>query len=375
MKIKAALETGDGSFRITDVDLEAPRDDEILVAVAGCGICHTDAAMRGAGFLLGHETSGVVARVGQAVRGLARGDPVALSYTSCGECPACRDGRAYACYYLDTFFDGRRRDDSTPLSRDGQPLAGLMRQGGFSTHVVCHRRAATKVDTGLDLRLLGPLGCGIITGAGAVLNCLKPAPGKPLAVFGAGGVGLSAVMAARLAGCNPIIAVDRIPSRLALALELGATHAIDSGATDDLAGAVRAASGGIDYGFDTSGDHGLLEALRAALNPGGAACGVGIDGGLHLTAAERRSGKTWESPTAGWSAPGQFIPFLLAKYAEGQFPFTRMIRTYPFAAINEAFHDMESGETVKPVLVMDAAPAQQRGRRTAPLTSAHTPRR
>ncbi len=359
MKISTALETRTGEFRITEVDLEEPRENEVLVRVAGCGICHTDAAMRGAGFLLGHETSGVVQRAGKAVRGLVPGDRVALSHTFCGECPACRADRTFECEHFDAFFNGLRRDGTTPLSHRGAPLPGLMRQGGFSTHVVCHQNAATPVDTALDVALLGPLGCGVITGAGSVLNCLKPEPGKPLAVFGAGGVGLSAVMAARLAGCAPIIAVDRVPSRLALARELGATHAINSEAVEDLAGAVRKAAGGLDYGFDTSGDSRLLAALRAALNPGGAACGVGIGGELRLTAAERRQGKTWESPTAGWSMPRKFIPFLLQQHAAGRFPFTRMIKTYPFAAINEAFADMESGETVKPVLVMDGEIGEQ----------------
>ncbi len=362
MKIIAMMEHGAKGFAPVELELEEPRPDEVLVRIKACGVCHTDIAMLGAGYLLGHEACGIIEKTGDRVRGLTPGDAVALSYSYCGECSACKDGRTYECRWFSTFWEGRREDGTTPLSvpGTGRPVYPLLFQGGFAGHAVCRPNGLTRVRaplggerTPLSLEYLGPLGCGVITGAGSVLNCLKPEQGRPLAVFGTGAVGLSAVMAAKVAGCNPIIAVDRIPARLDSAGEFGATHCINSDLVEDLAVAVMDICGGIDYGFDTSGDARLLDAFRRTLKRNGKACGVGIGGSLHLSQAEKRQGKTWESPTDGWSVPQKFIPYLLSLHAEGRFPFDRMITCYPFERINEAFADAESGRVIKPVLLME----------------------
>lgn len=355
MKITAALEDGSGKFVIGELEQEPPRADEVLVKIAACGICHTDMAMRGENYLLGHEASGTVAAAGEKVAGFRPGDKVVMSYASCGRCGACKKGRPYACRLFFTFWDGKREDGTTPLSdpATGRAVYPLLFQGGFSTQAVCLPRALTRVDTPLALEFLGPLGCGVITGAGSVMHCLKPERGKALAVFGTGAVGLSAVLAAGICGCDPLIAVDRIPSRLELAREFGATHCINSAENGDPAEAIRSVCGGIDYGFDTSGDHALLESFRAVLKPAGRACGVGIGGSIVLSAEERGEGKSWESPTDGWSVPREFIPRLLALQQRGAFPFEKMIRFYPFTRINQAFEDAASGRTIKAVLVME----------------------
>jgi aryl-alcohol dehydrogenase len=353
MKITAALENNSGIFVMKELDLEDPKEDEVLVKITACGICHTDIAMRGAGYLLGHETGGTVVKTGKKAGGFKPGDRVIITYTHCGVCDACMDNRTYQCEHFHRFFDGERPDGSTPFSLDGEPVFPLMRQGGFSTYTVCHKNALTVAATALDLKYLAPAGCGVMTGAGSVMNYLKPAKGKSLAVFGTGAVGLSAVLAARVYGCTPIIAVDKISARLNMAREFGATCCINTGETENVASAIKDACGGIDYGFDTSGHHTLLEHLRLALNKGGKACGVGIGGSIRFGRKERDEGKTWGCPDTGWSVPQKFIPQLLALQEKGDFPFEKMIRFYPFDQINQAFKDVEEGRVIKPVLVME----------------------
>ncbi|MDR1241161.1 MAG: alcohol dehydrogenase catalytic domain-containing protein [Deltaproteobacteria bacterium] len=158
--------------------------------------------------LLGHETSGTVVKSGKKVGGFKPGDRVIAAYTYCGECRACKDDRTYQCDHMHHFFSGERLDGSTPFSLNGMPVFPLMRQGGFSTFTVCHEKALTRAITALDLKSSAPIGCGVMTGAGSVMNYLKPEKGKSLAVFGTGAVGLSAVLAAGVCGCDPIIAVD-----------------------------------------------------------------------------------------------------------------------------------------------------------------------
>jgi aryl-alcohol dehydrogenase len=302
--------------------------------------------------VLGHEASGVVERVGSNVKALTAGEHVVTAYNWCGKCDACRQGRTWECDCFDDNFDGLRPDGTTPFSLNGKPVVPRMREGGFASKMVCHQNSVIKVDPSLDLRILGPLGCGIMTGAGSVLNYLNPEPGRSIAVFGTGCVGLSAIMAARIAGCNPIIAVDRILSRLKLAAEFGATHCID-GDKDDIVKIIERTCGGVDYAFDTSGSSNLLNAMRKVLNPGGSACGVGIDGALRLSERERKEGKSWMTTNTGFSVPPLFIPRLLEYYKTGQFPFEKMLRFYRFDEINEAFAANRACTAVKPVVLME----------------------
>jgi aryl-alcohol dehydrogenase len=302
--------------------------------------------------VLGHEVSGVVEQVGSNVGVLAVGDHVVTAYNWCGECKSCRQGRTWECDFFDDNFEGLRPDGTTPLSLNGKPVTPLMREGGFAAKMVCHQNSVIKVDPSLDLRFLGPLGCGIMTGAGSVFNYLNPKSGRPIAVFGTGCVGLSAIMAARIAGCDPIIAIDRVPFRLDLATELGATHHID-GEKTDTAKAIKNICGGVDYAFDTSGSSRLLGAMRTVLNPGASACGVGIGGTLVLNERERGEGKSWATTNTGFSVPPLFIPQLLEYYKAGQFPFEKMLHFYRFDEINEALAASRVCAAVKPVVLME----------------------
>jgi aryl-alcohol dehydrogenase len=302
--------------------------------------------------VLGHEASGVVERVGRGVEKLAPGDHVVTAYNWCGGCDACRKGRTWECDHFGDNFDGLRPDGTTPYSMNGKPVVPLMREGGFSSYMVCQKNSVIKVDSDLDLRTLGSLGCGVMTGAGSILNYLKPEPGRPIAVFGTGCVGLSAIMAASIARCEPIIAIDRVPSRLELAEEFGATHFID-GAKSDIVKNIKDICGKIDYAFDTSGSSRLLNAMRMALNSGASACGVGIGGCLSLNERERREGKSWKTTDTGFSTPYLFIPKLLEYHKAGKFPFEKMIRFYRFEEINEAFEANRSCSVVKPVVLLE----------------------
>jgi aryl-alcohol dehydrogenase len=356
MKIRAAVHLGKGTkLVVQELDLEEPRPDEVLIRTVACGVCHTDIWVQdnyAQVMVLGHEASGVVERAGSDVEAFAAGDHVVTAYNWCGKCEACRQGRTWECDSFDDNFDGLRPDGTTPFSLNGKPVVPLMREGGFAAKMVCHQNSVIKVAPSLDLRSLGPLGCGIMTGAGSVLNHLNPRPGRPIAIFGTGCVGLSAIMAARIAGCDPIIAVDRVPSRLALAVELGATHRID-GEKTDIAKAIKNIAGGVDYAFDTSGSSRLLDAMRKVLNPGASACGVGIGGAPALNERERREGKTWMTTNTGFSVPHLFIAKLLEYYKAGQLPFEKMLRFYPFDEIDDAFEASRACAAVKPVVLME----------------------
>jgi aryl-alcohol dehydrogenase len=260
--------------------------------------------------------------------------------------------RTWECQRFSENFQGLRPDGSTPLSMNGEPVAPLMREGGFSSYMVCHKNSVIKVDSSLDLHILGPMGCGILTGAGSVLNYLKPKARSPIAVFGVGFVGLSAIMAARIANCEPIIAVDRLAPRLEIARELGATHCIDS-AKNDISKSVQKICGGIDYAFDTSGHPRLLEAMRKNLNPNASACGVGIGGGLELNANERKDGKTWATTDAGFSVPQMFIPKMIEYYKGGKFPFEKTLQFFRFEEIERALAASRACAAIKPIVLMD----------------------
>jgi aryl-alcohol dehydrogenase len=340
---------------IRHVDLEAPRADEVLIRTVACGVCHTDIWVHQHytnPMILGHEASGIVERVGDDVENLSVGDHVVTAYSWCGECESCLKGRTWECDSFSENFEGYRADGSTPFSFDGEPVIPLMREGGFSSYMVCHKNAVIKIDTDLDLRMFAPLGCGIMTGAGSVLNYLKPEAGSSIAVFGTGCVGLSAIMAARMSNCAPIIAIDRVTSRLDLAMELGATCCIDSGKAD-VEKAIKEICSGIDYAFDTSGDYVLLESMRKTLNPNASACGVGIGGALMLNSSERNDGKTWATTDTGFSVPPVFIPYLIASHKAGKFPFEKMLSWYRFSEIEAAFTASRTCTAIKPVVLMD----------------------
>ncbi|MGW2294974.1 NAD(P)-dependent alcohol dehydrogenase [Streptomyces violaceorubidus] len=363
MKFGAAvLRAYEDPFTVEEVVLaRGPAEGEVLVRIAGCGMCRTDLAVRrSAGrsplpAVLGHEGAGVVVETGGTGTGLDVGDHVVLSFDSCGHCRNCM-GAAPA--YCDSFaslnlFGGRREHAPRFTDTTGTALAPRwFGQSSFAEYALVPARNAVRVDPALPLELLGPLGCGFLTGAGAVLNSFRVGPGDTLAVFGAGAVGLAAVMAAHAAGAVTV-AVDRHPGRLALAERLHAlpVPATPTGTSDRV---LRLTGGGATYALDTTGSAGLInEALRSLRPTGRLGLVARLHGTLPLEVGTLDRGRTISHICMGDAVPGLLIPRLIALWQAERFPFDRLIRTYPLADINKAERDCETGRVVKPVLIPD----------------------
>jgi aryl-alcohol dehydrogenase len=361
MKIEAAvLRAGSAELSRESLELAEPRPDEILVRLVATGVCHTDIKMAESPdrvprpIVLGHEGAGIVERTGVAVTKVVAGDHVVMSYDYCGTCPSCLASAPVYCHNMGPYnFGGRRSDGTSPISHGGEMIGGsFFGQSSFADFAICTERNVVKVRKDAPLEILGPLGCGIQTGAGAVLNALRVTPGKTIAVFGAGSVGLSAVMAARLAGAARIIVVDLVTERLAMASELGATHIVnarDSDARDEIMGITGY---GVDFAFDTTGVAAVQQQALASLAPRGTFGFVATPPGplpvnmMHLMAFGRRIVGIIE----GEAISDIFIPMLIDYHLQGRFPFDRLVKFYPFDRINEAIHDSNAGRTIKPIV-------------------------
>lgn len=362
MQTKAAVTLApEKPFAIESVELDEPRADELLVRIVGVGICHTDLALKASGRfspgVLGHEGAGVVERVGSAVTGVRIGDHVVLSYFACRHCRTCQSGQpAYCESGVAPNFSGGRADGTRPVHWNGAPIASnLFYQSSFAVHAIAHENNAVKVPADLPLSLLGPLGCGFQTGAGAVLNALKLQAGQSLAVFGAGAVGLAAIMAARAAGAAAIVAIDINPERLALSRELGATHTINNHAEDAVAALKRVVRGGLDFSLECIGNPDVLRQAVDCLRPLGTCGLLGLTRpGIEVTLAMNTllQGRKLIGIIEGDSDPQTFVPQMIDMYRAGRFPFDRLVTYYPFEHINQAAAEMASGKTVKPVLMM-----------------------
>ncbi|MFD0057694.1 NAD(P)-dependent alcohol dehydrogenase [Streptomyces sp. NPDC127168] len=361
MKFRAALlRSYEARFAVEEVVLdEGPGADEILVRIAGCGMCRTDLAVRhSAGrsplpAVLGHEGAGVVVETGGAVTGLRTGDHVVLSFDSCGHCQNCLGAAPAHCDSFATLnlFGGREEQAERFTDATGAVLAPRwFGQSSFAEYAVVPARNAVRVDPALPLELLGPLGCGFLTGAGAVLNSFALGPGDTLVVLGAGAVGLAAVMAADAVGATTV-AVDRHPERLALAERFHATplRAASTNLPDRIR---RLTGGGCGYALDTTGSAELINDALRSLRPTGH---LGLVARLHdtlpLDPGTLDRGRGISHICEGDAVPGLLIPRLTALWQAGRFPFDQLIRTYPLADINRAEQDCDAGRVVKPVLI------------------------
>lgn len=366
MQITAAVVRAPrGAFAIETLELTEPRADELLVEVVASGMCATDLHGRDGYYpempypaVFGHEGAGIVRAVGATVREFKPGDHVIMAYPWCGTCPNCRAQRQTYCVESGPLkHGGTRADGSALLARDGKPVYGsYFQQSSFATHTIANERFAVKVRSDLPIEMLGPLACGGQTGAGAVLNVIKPQAGESFVVFGVGSVGLSALMAAKIAGCDPIIAIDVHAHRLALAPDLGATHTIGHSGRDDVVAQIKAITGlGARYTVETSALPSVLHEAVDALMPGGTCVLLGSAPAGAETSFNMRhlqNGRVVRGVIQGDSIPKQFIPQLTDHMAAGRFPLDRLITFYDLADINRAAADSESGKTIKPVLRM-----------------------
>ena len=369
MRITAAvMEKADGAItrrtiKLDEVELEAPREDEVLIRVTSCGVCGTDkGAIHGlepfpTPGVLGHEGAGVVESVGSRVTRVKPGDRVMIGFPFCGSCRTCTRGEQRYCENgFKLMFSGYRLDGSSPMSRDGEPLAGrFFQQSSWATHTIALERQLVKVPDGLDPDLTGPYGCSISTGAGTILNELQPGPGSSIAVFGAGNVGLAAIMAARLTGATTIIAIDAVPERLALARELGATHTLEHG--PGIVAELKAMTGEhLDFSVEATDGSNLVAEAVEALGIRGTCAMVG---GAKLTESVTFNhpdvllkGKRIMGVMGGGGQSPMFLESLMQLQRDGRFPLEKLVTFYDFADINRAIDDSDRGKAIKPVVRM-----------------------
>ncbi|RFU28222.1 hypothetical protein B7463_g8101, partial [Scytalidium lignicola] len=361
------VSTPGGPFEVQKVELKDLRPDEIIVRMVATGVCHTDFSSTNGTIpvptpvIVGHEGSGVVEKVGSEVKHLAEGDHVLLSYPACTTCGPCLKGNpAYCVHGVRMSFGGCRLDGSVPFSKDGKDIHSFFNQSSFAHRSIVNQVCAVKIDKSLPLDILCLLGCGIQTGAGTILNVLKPGIGSSVVVYGVGSVGLAGIMAAsKFTPATKIIAVDINDKKLAFAEELGATHTINS-RDQDVVKFIRDLTNGegANCAYDTTGVikvvHDMIEA--SAQNAVVASVGSAPQGskvqielpewigrGMHFTGS-----------CQGSSVPQLFIPALIEFWKQGRFPVDRLIKRYHYTEINKAKDDLHHGDCVKGVLLWDS---------------------
>ncbi|KWX20597.1 aryl-alcohol dehydrogenase [Mycolicibacterium wolinskyi] len=345
--------------QLTDVQIRPPVEDEVLVKIDAVGICHTDvsvaARFRKLPMVFGHEGAGTVVEVGPKAQRRV-GERVVLTFASCGACTNCvADRPAYCDQSTDLNMRGSRRDESSALRLDGAPIGGgFFGQSSFATYAIARSRNAVVVPESIDPALAAPLGCSVQTGVGAVLNVLASRPEDAVVVFGAGAVGLSAVMGARIAGCRTIVAVDPIEQRRTLATELGATATVDPTATD-AAAAVLELTGGAAGAVDTTARADVIASAVAVLRSRGtlALLGLGALTAELPVALIMGRGLTVRGVVEGDSEPHTFIPRLVDFYRTGELPLDKLVTSYPFGDFDRVWAAAKAGEVVKPVLVTE----------------------
>ena len=366
VRTKAAVVREPASgFELMDLDVDDPCEDEILVRIAGVGVCHTDLVFSSGAIgypfpaVFGHEGAGTVVKTGSKVKKVSAGDRVLMTFRSCGTCDRCDSGDPAYCRSMPSLnYTGRRVDGTCCYCADGADVASnFFGQSSFSGLALTYERNVVKVDDpDLPLSILGPLGCGIQTGAGAVLRSLKVAKGSSILISGDGSVGLSAVMAARIRECEHVILVEPLESRRELARELGATLTLAPAENRCFSEDVRAVLPyGVDYAFDTSGAPQVQTSALASLGSKGVLGLVGISPPHTKLPGEVNGlmtfGQSVRGIVEGDSDPDEFLPELLSYFKEGRLPFDRLVKTYPLSEIGRAIADQHAGLCIKPVLV------------------------
>lgn len=350
-------------FSLEDVELPDLGDTDVLVRIVAVGVCHTDIASRDGQLpapfpaIVGHEGAGVVEQVGKLVGKVTPGDHVVLAPDSDGTCERCASGEPTYCErFLELNVQAGTNGSTAQLADGRRASIKYFGQSSFAHFAIASARGVVKVRKDLPLRLLGPLGCGIQTGAGTVMNGLRPQPGSSIVILGTGAVGLAAILGSVVSGCATIIAVGRSDSKLELAQQLGATDVINTTRVPDLGSAIRAVvPHGVNFVVDAAGVDTLI---------GMALTGLARRGTLGLVAvppsAERKLDVPWASALLqgqtvrgfmeGNSIPDIFIPRMIDLHSKGRFPFDKFVRFYPFAEINRAIEDQRNGIAIKPTL-------------------------
>ncbi len=352
----------DSGLTLETLDLDEIRPGEVLVRVAAVGVCHTDIVYTDGSrpaapfpLIAGHEGAGVIAAVGPGTEGFAPGDRVVMSFSSCGRCPSCLAGGPARCSSfreLNSGFGGPGSGGRLTRRNGEKVAAGFFGQSSFAEHALTSVRNLVQLPPDVPLHLAAPFGCGIQTGAGAVLNALRLQPGDALLVTGTGAVGMSAVMAARAAGAAVIVAVDPVASRRALALTLGATHALDP--ADVAAGALGRLRVPLDFAIDTSGRPEMIRAAVAAVHTTGVVILIaagGTDAVADIPLRDLIVGRQVRGAVEGDAVPQLLIPRLLELWRAGHFPVEALVSTFAATELDAAMRAMKLGRVVKPVVV------------------------
>lgn len=350
-----AFERGE-ALRIEEITVRDPGPGEVRVRIAACGICASDLHVwrtgEGIGFpaVLGHEASGVVERIGTGVTEVSEGQHVLLAWIPrCGICRACRAGRTHLCAAM------RTNGDDGSLRLGEKSLGRYMSVAGLSERVVVGERAAIPVTDGLSLRSVCPIGCGVITGFGAATITGNVRWGESVAVFGCGGVGLSAIQGARIAGAGRIIAVDPNRARLELARKLGATDIVSPNEGDPVAAIHAQSSGGVDLAIESVGSAAVVRQAFDAIAPGGRAVAVGLTSyseAVSIPLVSLLLDKSLHGSIHGSADPARDFPKLFGLVARGELRLEEMAGPdYPLEEVNDAFEALASGQAVRPRIV------------------------
>jgi S-(hydroxymethyl)glutathione dehydrogenase/alcohol dehydrogenase len=358
----AVLYEFDAPLVVEELELDPPKAGEVLVRMAASGVCHSDLhVVKGIHptdlpVVLGHEGAGIVEEVGPEVRGLSPGDHVLLSWLPyCGHCAQCVRGRLNRCENV-AWYDATLEDGTCRFHRNGQRIHHY-NTSSFAERSVVPAQTAVRVDPDLPLSELALMGCAVMTGVGAVLNTARVRPGDTVAVVGCGGVGLNAVQGARIAGASRIVAVDVVRSKLDLALELGATDAVDAGEGDPVEAVRDLVPGGVDHAFEALGRPETIETTLGLTGRGGQSVLIGMAppdarvplDALTVTLEERCVRGSWY----GSCVPLRDFPLLVDLYRDGRLRLDPMIVRCGLDDVNEAFSRMEAGETARSVIVYD----------------------
>jgi len=347
---------------IENVEVDAPRANEVLIRTAACGVCHSDLhIVQGvlpwpSAAVMGHEAAGTVTAVGSAVTYVKHGDRVvACPSPFCGKCAKCLTGHPHLCADRRTLR--RARGEHPRLSSDGKPLDQFADIGGYAEQLLLHENAVVKIPDAMPLDRAALIGCGVTTGMGAVLNTAKVPTGASVAIFGAGGVGLAAIQAARLAGAAKVIAVDLLESKLAAARRMGATHTVDASSTEPVKAIREITGGGADYAFEVIGIAKVVEQAMASIGPGGTAVSVGVVPPTESIKVQWSDLFQEKKLTGSQMGSNRFrvdIPTYVDFYLQGRLNLDDMVtRRVPLEEVNEAFRAMTAGEVLRSVVVFE----------------------
>ena len=350
-------------IEIQELNLAAPGPGELRIAIKAAGLCHSDLSVingdrpRPVPIALGHEAAGEVVEVGPGVTDFVLGDRVVLAFVpSCGECPKCLSGRAALCEpgaaanTAGTLLGGERRWSTA----DGDPVNHHLGVSAFAEQVVVSERSAVPIPDDLPYEVAAVFGCAALTGAGAALNAAEIEPGQTVAVFGLGGVGLAAVMGAKLAGAGTVLAIDPIAAKRELAVELGAAHTFP-GDSNTVSAIRELTGGGADRAIETAGSARVLESAYAATGRGGTTVTVGLpnpDQRLDIQAVSLvAEEKTIRGSYLGSADPREMLPLLFAHWTAGNLPVEKLIsHRLTLDEINEGFDRLASGEAVRQII-------------------------